>query len=240
LKQVPTLADHFSSPITAPVPAPAPQVRESVERFIQAQQALAQSGNTEKIRTAMIQLSRLYEHEKLNNAERDIMMPALDWLALNVVYARSQHILESPYIVKQGDTLESIAEHFNFPPMLLRKINGLTGIQSPSPGNELKVVVGPFDAKISAKRHELVLLLGGLYAGRFPITLSGRTENLRGEFYISTKSDPVMGRILTLNNGVVIQGTSGNVSPMSISLSEQDIREVFDILGERSVVVFED
>jgi LysM repeat protein len=222
----------------------APKIRETVERFIKAQTVLIESGDTHKIRNAFVQLSRLYEHQELNNAEKAFMLPLLDRLALSVIYSRNAHILEPPYIIRLGDSIDSIARTFDLSPALLMKINGLTGARPLEPGTELKIIVGHFDAKISAGRRELTIILGGLYAGRFPIALGERIEHLRGEFYISSKTDTWNEKSLTLNNGVVFYGTDrpqpGDPLATTVRFTQQDAKELFDILTEGSVIVFED
>lgn len=221
-----------------------PMIRETVERFIKAQTVLIESGEAAKIRNAFVQLSRLYEHQELNAAEKVYMKPLLDRLALNVIYARNAHILEPPYIIRLGDSIDSIAQTFDLSPALLMKINGLTGARPLEPGTELKVIAGHFDAKISAEHRELTLILGGLYAGRFPIALGERIEHLRGEFYVSSKTDTWNEKSLMLNNGVVLYGTDrpqpGDPLATTVRFTQQDAKELFDILTEHSVIVFED
>jgi LysM repeat protein len=231
-------------PVTEIPVQQAPMIRETVERFIKAQTVLIESGEAAKIRNAFVQLSRLYEHQELNETEKAYMLPLLDRLALNVIYSRNAHILESAYIIRLGDSVDSIARTFDLSPALLMKINGLTGARPLEPGTELKIVVGHFDAKISAGHRELTLILGGLYAGRFPVALGERIEHLRGEFYVSSKTDAWNEKSLTLNNGVVLYGTDrpqpGDPLATTVRFTQQDAKELLDILTEHSVIVFED
>ena len=232
LANTPTVK-QIESPAGVPLPTQ-PTVQEAVERFIQTQRQLAESGEPEKIRLAFVQLSQLYEHDQLSDVDRTVMQPILDRLALNVVYARGSHILESPYRVRPGDTVESIAQEFSLPPVLLRKINGLSMSQELPPGTVLKVVCGQFDARISVKRRELTLLLGGLYAGRFPFTMPNTGVPVRsGEFAITHKTD----RLVALGNGWVL--ATASTPNATVVFSDQDAREIFDILSEQSVIVFE-
>jgi len=215
-------------------PVAQPLVRETIERFVQSQQQLAESGDPNSIRQAFIQLSQLYELDQLESSERAIMRPILDRLALQVIYARETHILEPPYRVKPGETVESIANDFNLPPVLLRKINGLAMSQELTAGTTLKVVYGQFDARISIQRKELTLLLGGLYAGRFSFTLPDENIPVRsGEFYVTNRAD----RMVALNNGWVL-ATDYARAP-TIVFADKDAKEIFDILSEQSVIVVE-
>ena len=227
-----TLENHADSPAVQ-TDARSP-VQESVVRFIQSQRLLAESEDPEKIRLAFIQLSQLYEHDQLGESERLMMQPILDMLALHVIYAKETHILEPPYRVKPGETLESIAEDYKLTPELLRKINGLTMTQEPAAGTTLKVLYGQFDARISFKRKELTLLLGGLYAGRFPFESYDTAMRTRGEeLYVKQRTD----RVVVLNNGWIL--STALTRNASIIFADKDAREVFDILSELSVIVLE-
>jgi len=215
-------------------PIAQPTAQTIVERFIQSQWLLVESGNPENTRNAFIQLSQLYEHSQLGEPARTMMLPILDMLALKVIYAKDTHILEPPYRVKPGETVESIARDFSLTPTLLRKINGLTMSHELSVGTTLKVLYGQFDARISFKRHELTLLLGGLYAGRFSFSLPHTGKPVHnGEFYVTNRTD----QSIVLNNGWVL-GTASTRNA-TIVFANQDAREIFDILSERSVIVFE-
>jgi LysM repeat protein len=220
-------------------PVSKPEARASVTELIETQRTAAESGSNEKVRSVFVRLSRLLEQEQLNETEQNLIVPILDKLALEVIYAKNTHILEEPYSVKSGETIESIAAGYSLTPQLLRKINGLSGNQQPSGGTKLKVLAGQFDAVISSQRNEITLLLGGLYAGRVKAVVGNHLVDQRGEFYIVVKSE---AKVLTLNNGAVIGGsvTDAVGSPgRTIQMSDTDAREVFDILSERSVIVFE-
>jgi len=230
---VPRLIEHSDVPPVAQ-PSVQPAIRETIERFIQSQRQLAESGDPDNIRQAFVHLSQLYELDELGDAERAMMQPILDVLALRVIYARETHILEPPHQVKPGETVESIARDFNLTPALLRKINGLAMSQELPAGTVLKVLYGQFDARISIQRRELTLLLGGLYAGRFSFSLP--TENIsvrRGEFYVTNRTD----RVLVLNNGWVL--AADNVREATIAFADRDARKILDILSEKSVIVVE-
>ena len=209
-------------------------IHDTVVRFVQSQRQLAESDDPNKIRNAFVQLSQLYEHKQLGEAEKMMIQPILDSLALKVIYSRDTHILESAYRVKPGDTVESIAKSYNLSPALLRKINGITIPQEPPAGTTLKVVHGQFDARISLKRKELTLLLGGLYAGRFVFTTPIAEIPVRsGEFFVTHRTD----QTLKLNNGWVLSAPREDKA--TIVFSAQDAREIFDILSEHSVIVLE-
>ena len=236
----PRLIESAALPVTNPVTNPAIQmpipttIREPIERFVQSQRQLVESNDPDNIRLAFIQLSQLYELDQLKDAERTMIQSVLDVLALRVIYAKESHILEPPYRVKPGETIESIARHFNLTPALLRTINGLAVSYEVPAGTTLKVVHGQFDAKISLQRRELTLLLGGLYAGRFSFSLPKEKVSVRKEeFFITNRTD----RTLVLNNGWVL--ATGSTRDATLVFSDNDARKIFDILSEQSVIVLE-
>jgi LysM repeat protein len=219
---------HSAQPVAPPQPA-AP---ETAEQFIRAQWQLAESGNPDSVFRAYSQLSKLYEKDQLSESERAVLLPLLDALAINVIYARASHILEPPYSVKPGDTIETIAQEYKLTPSLLRKINGLAPFQELPPGTMLKVLGGQFDARISIKRKELTLLLGGLYAGRFPFMLSSPgVSTPSGEYFVTQKDS----RTIALDNGWVLSTAFGR--NVTLIFGDTGAQEIFDILSEQSVIV---
>ena len=230
----PLLATTVLQQVQALPPSATPPISPQVQGFIQSQRQLAESGDAEQVRQAFIQLSQLFEFNELGDAERAMVQPILDVLALRVIYAGDAHILEDPYRVKPGETVESIARDFNLTSALLRKINGIAVNQEVLPGTTLKVLHGQFDARISVHRKELTLLLGGLYAGRFAFAMpnSGAVPQ-SGELFVTHKAD----RMIRLSNGWTL-GTA-YASDATIVFTDKDAREIFDILSEQSVLVLE-
>ena len=234
-----------------------PEVGEAILQSVKTEYELIQTNDPNTIRRAYIQLSKLYDQSDLNVFERAYLTPILDCLAVDVVFSRRNHILEAPYIAKIGETaytlrngevlvvpygnsIDSIAATFNLTSALLMKINGLTNKRPLEPGTELKVVLGQFDAKISTERREFTLILGGLYAGRFPIAIGEDVQNVRGDFTVVMKGETPQGRTLTLSNGITLRGVDhpqpGDTLRSAIRFSERDGTELYDILSERSIV----
>ena len=179
------------------------------------------------------------------------MEELLSQLAGTVIYSRD-HLLEPPYLVRTGDTLESIAQRHNVPAELLAKINGIRNPDHLEPGRELKVVRGPFEAVVDLNRRELILLLDGRYAGFFPIGIGLDLADTEGVFYVRDKrvnpsfydadgrldaTNPLGDRWIELHEELGIHGTNnpqhiGGVGGRGcISLGDRDIEDVFDILS---------
>jgi LysM repeat protein len=204
-----------------------------------------------------LQLSRLYGNPGLSGDEARELAELLDQLAGMVIYSR-QHILEPPYTTRAGDSLRTIAQSYNIPYQLLAKINGIRDPDNLEPGRQLKVVRGPFDAVISLDRYELVLMLAGYYAGRFPIGIGRDQPRLEGNYAVRNKTtqpryDGPQGTVvggdprnplgkywIGLDGPLGIHGTSDlknlrrNDNLGTICLGDRDIEDVYDILSAES------
>jgi hypothetical protein len=220
--------------------SPEQQIRESTVNFVTEQVREYNTKENTKMHLAFVQLSKFYDQHDLNDVERDYVAPVLDRVALELIYSAKYHVLEPVYRVKFEDTVETIARRFSISPELLRKINGLNYGERLLAGGELKVVYGQFDAKVHTKRGELTLLLGGVYAGRFPVVIGRNIINIRGEFIVQNKTIAKDTKILTLNNGIKLNGLGRHITQDSLGVSKENIEELFDILTENSVIVMEE
>lgn len=193
-------------------------------------------------------LSLWYDNPQLTPEQNRQITDLLDQLAGAVVYSR-QHLLEPPYTVKPGEKLQQIASQYRVPWQLLAKINGIRHPEDLQPGQQLKVVRGPFEAVVHLDRYELTLMLGGLYAGRFRVGIGRDGQNLEGTYLVKDKivqaSDPQhpLGKYwIQLNDRIGIHGTndSRNIGtsrgPGSICLGDQDIEDLHAILSVGSRV----
>jgi LysM repeat protein len=199
-------------------------------------------------------LSQWYGNPALSPAQTQQVEALLSQLAGTVVYS-TDHRLEPPYVVRAGDTLETIAERYDVPWQLLAKINGIPAADMVQPGQELKVVQGPFTAIIELGKHQMTLALDGRYAGRFPITVEPGAAGREGQWVLEQKLvSPSAGggdRVLVLGSGSplaageaisIIGGPSTPsgptaVAPAAVRLSAQDAEELADILSVGSRVM---
>jgi LysM repeat protein len=205
-------------------------------------------------------LSNWYADPRISDEHRRQILDLLDQVAGRVVYSR-QPLLGELHVVGPGETLESIAGSYNVPWPLLAKINGIQDPVNLAAGQKLKVIQGPFDAVIDLDKFEMTLMLGRLYAGRFPISVGSDEQQLEGSYEVRSKilspaytgaagefagqdpNNPLGDRKLDLGGGVAIHGTNdpariGTIGgPGSIALSQEGIQHVYDILSVGSRVV---
>jgi LysM repeat protein len=134
---------------------------------------------------AHLLLSAWYGNPTLRPEEQQALTGLLSGLAGTVIYSPTYH-LEQPYVV-QGETLEQIAAKYNVPTELLAKINGLADTRQLQPGQQLKVVRGPFSAMVNLSQREMTLVLAGRYAGRFDIGVGQERQNIEGRYEVNRK-----------------------------------------------------
>lgn len=251
-----------TAPATNPAdPAAAPTGgSQGSAEFQSAMQSAQRELETGQLAAALRQLTPWYGNSQLAADQQQQLQSLLDQIAGTVVYSTQNH-LENPYEVQPGERLESIGEKYQVPWQLLAKINGIADPAALQPGERLKVVRGPFEAVISLDRRELVLRTAdGLYAGRFPVGLGAENPPQEGSFAVSDKvenpvyygrqasiaaedpANPLGERWIGLGRQMAIHGTNDPQAltrtdlPGWISLREQDVEEVYDILSLGSKV----
>lgn len=181
-------------------------------------------------------LSQLYEHPKLSMAEHRELNAQLDQLAGTVVYSSDYFVDGRPYKVQRGESLKNIADTYHVPWELLAKINGIDDPNRLLPGQELKVIKGPFKATINFTKRHLTLWLGDDYAGRFPlIEVKGTAP--QNDTFVRTKNRSG-DRFIELANNVRICGPRHIASTTGCTavLSQEDVDDLFDILKVSSDV----
>jgi hypothetical protein len=210
----------------------------------------------DRLAEALLELTDMFGVPGLTPEEETQLTDLLDRLAGTVIYSR-QHLLERAYEVQPGDTLEKIADAYEVPWQLLANVNGIRDPRRVRPGDQLKVVRGPFNAHIDPDRFRLVLSVGGRYAGQFPIGIGEDRTTPEGEFEVVKKivnptyygqpvidkddpNNPLGEYALDLGGGIWIHGTN---DPSSIGkagsrgcirLADRDIKDLFEILSART------
>ncbi len=208
--------------------------------------------NEGKLADALLILSPLYDNPDVPEEKAKKITEVLDYMAAKVIYSR-EDLLEPRYGVRPGDTLDSIADRYKVPALLLARINGISDPQNLSPGKELKVLKGPFIAKVSTVRGEMTLMLDGRYAGRFSIKISNDLQQATGLYNVQAKSAPASngasakpqwielgnatGKIGIEASSELRTANSGHLS--TIWLSEQDMDDVYGILSVGSVLIIQ-
>ncbi|MBN2021268.1 MAG: LysM peptidoglycan-binding domain-containing protein [Pirellulales bacterium] len=241
----PAAAPQSIAGLDAPVGGP-----EDFNAFMrQADDALRQN----RLADAHRMLSQRYQMPGQSPTQIRQLEGLLDQLAGTVIYSR-EHMVEPPHLVAPTDTLQSVADRYNVPAGLLAKINGLDPAAPLRPGQELKVIRGPFAAIVDLNRCALTLFtVDGRYAGRFAIGAGPESAGQDGTFMVTDKTDisalgpgvsPVYGtRWIGLGERLGLHGTNApqdvgrTMNQGCIALGQRDIEDLYDILSIGSRVV---
>lgn len=243
-------------PQSPPAPADTTLVRREFVEFLETARQKLDKGELANVHQV---LSAWFADNRLTPQEDMQLTELLDQVAGTVVYSR-QAVLDPPYTVEPGATLERIAERYGVPWRLLAKINGIAQPEQLAPGQSLKVIRGPFEARIYLSRSELVLFVRDYYAGRFPLTVGSDASTAPGIYRVCEKfespsyytptgvispGDPnnPLGRLwIGLGGRLGIHGpgqpdlTGQPNPPGAFILSEKDIEDVYDILSVGSQI----
>ena len=171
-----------ASPSQAAQPANAP-VEASFAASWPAIQAALDRGD---LAHAHQLLSLWHNDPTITPADAARVETLLSQLAGTVVYS-TEHQLKPAHVVKPGETLDTIAKQYNVPWQLLAKINGIPAADQLRPGQELKVVPGPFSAVVDLRRSQLTLTVDGRYAGKFPVAVPSGTTVSEGQWLVEQK-----------------------------------------------------
>jgi LysM repeat protein len=247
--QATTQADPYASvygQTQSPVPAGTTPLVTAT--FNASLPAIEMALERRELARALELLTPWHNDPSLTPPEAEQVETLLSRLAGTVVYS-TEHQLEPARVVKPGETLETIAKEYNVPWQLLAKINGIPAADQVRPGQELKVVRGPFSAVVDLKHKELTLAVAGRYAGKFPVSESTAAPVGEGEWTVRAVSQNPRGMLLTRGDAPpTLPSTEKTVLgpaetferlgvPTVVGLSEADTHEVADILSIGSRVV---
>jgi LysM repeat protein len=253
--QNPGSRDPFGGSSAPPLPEPPrsdslpPNEHSTSIKIEQTMQQVKLDVEKQRFDSALRNLSLLYGNPDLPPSQAREVTLILDKMAAKVIYSR-EHVLEPAYLVQSGDTLETIADHYKVPALLLAKINGIRDPQNLPPGKAIKVLKGPFNAQISTDHAEMTMMLGGLYAGRFSVALSNDLSHAQSLWWVREKG-PSAAANGSGKSWIELSNSSGNISMQgtnntqaatgrnTIWLSEQDMEDVFGILSAGSSVIIQ-
>ena len=179
-----------------------PTALEAEEVFRQAWDVAKQQVEQGDLRAGLLTLSQYHGNNQINLDYQQQLLEILDYLAGEVIYSQ-KHLVEPPYSVQANDSLEMIAHQYRVPARLLQNINGIQDSKLLTPGSELKVIKGPFRARVDLSDKEITLFVGQLYAGRFACQVGADPYPEPGQYTVLAKQQ---GRSYYVGDGSVIPG----------------------------------
>lgn len=238
-------ANNLMSPPPAAAPSEADVQAKALHDYEAAMRSAQTDLNQGKLVEALRELSPWYDHPVVPPEDQARLVDVLGQLAGTVVYSRKSY-LGPPYIVRAGDSLETIAQECQVPWQLLAKINGLSSPNGLIPGQELKILRGPFNAQLNASQQWLALFVDGLYAGRFRVQLDSPVAKPDGAYpVVKFPAGPppaIPGAAaampyISLGGDLHLRVPADATAPgPAVRISPQDMGDVYDILSERSQV----
>ena len=255
------------SAVTPPITPAAPTTpigAPTATSFAASWPAIQSALDRRDLKQAHQLLSKWHGDESLSPTDTEKVELLLSQLAGTVIYS-TEHQLEPARVVKPGETLDAISKEYNVPSQLLAKINGIQPTGQLQPGQQLKVVRGPFAAVVDLSRNELTLTVDDRYAGKFHVMIPPGTTLTDGQWLVDQKlsgstttanpsayaTTPIPAdRSIVLRNAAATTAGAPTLiissspappslaaSPPSLRVSPQDAEEISDILSVGSRVV---
>lgn len=178
----------------------------------------------------------------------------------NAIYFDPKPQFLQPYVVKPNDQFAVFAKHYNVPWQYLARLNQVDP-KKIRPGQQLKVIKGPFSAIIELNAFVLTVHAYGYYVRAYPIGIGKDGATPLGKFSVLNKvtnpqytdpqghvidgddpNNPLGERWLDLGKGYGIHGTIARnsigkaESRGCIRLRNEDVEEVYDMLAVGSEV----
>lgn len=250
----PTIAET-PAPIVSPSPETVPQTQiqappqedaetAAIREYLKKAAEKIQNGEMLEV---LQELSKFYGNPCLSAEESSVLVNYLVQTAAQVIYSQNS-FLEPAYTVQQGDTMEKIAAEYQVPQAFISLVNGLQPGAPLQAGTQLKVIRGPFHAIIYLDRHEMILTLNGLFAGRFWIGIGGDLVQKDSDFLFLKKTGTENGDALpscafiTRDNTETVKiqactdpnAIGANVPSGAILMNLTDVQNLNAILGENS------
>jgi len=191
---------------------------------------------------------------------RSAIQQRIEKTASMIYFDPRLHFVE-PYIVSANDQFAQLAKRYNVPWQYLAKLNRIDDPKKLRAGKKLKVIQGPFSAIVEAGSYLLTVHAYGYFVRAYPIGIGKDSTTPLGKFAVLNKvvkpqytdphggvidgddpQNPLGPRWLDLGNSYGIHGT---IDPASIGRAEsrgcirmrnEDVKEVFDMLGVGSEV----
>ena len=191
---------------------------------------------------------------------RPAIRDRIEETAKSIYFSDLRHFMQ-PYVIQPGDRLQSIGKQYNIPWEYLVRLNHIDPRRI-RPGQKLKVIKGPFSARLDLSEFELTIHAHGYFVRRFPIGIGKDEKTPIGRFKVLTKlvnpkyfgsdgnvidandpRNPLGERWIDIGDSFGIHGT---IDPQSIGRAESrgcirmlnsDIEIVYDLLGVGSEVI---
>ncbi len=91
------------------------------------------------------------------------------------------------YTIQPGDSLQKIAKEYEVTAEFLARVNNIPNINQIRAGRRLKVVRGPFHARVTKGEHTLDIFCHNTFVDHFPVGLGAEDGTPLGKWKVKTK-----------------------------------------------------
>ncbi len=95
--------------------------------------------------------------------------------------------LSKYHVIQPGEALQKIAAQYDVTAEFLARINGIEDMNRIRAGRRLKVVQGPFHARVNKRAHALDVFLGDTYIDHFKVGLGAEDSTPSGMWVVKNK-----------------------------------------------------
>ncbi|HWL92179.1 MAG TPA: L,D-transpeptidase family protein [Phycisphaerae bacterium] len=185
-------------------PAPA-EFGDNAARALKTGRDALASSEVVKARAALSRALAL----GVQDSDQEFIRRELEEISQNLVFGRAASPgdpLVTMHTVKSGENLFAIAATYKISEDFILTLNGHKDRDMLWAGMKLKVVRGPFSAKIYKAAHRMDIYLGDVYVRSFPVGLGTDSGTPTGDWIIQKKipnpdwSDPTSGRYYAAND----------------------------------------
>ncbi|HUG89824.1 MAG TPA: L,D-transpeptidase family protein [Planctomycetaceae bacterium] len=262
LAGVEELADDSTAVTHAAAAAPEIDPGHPAARDLAEIDRLIAGGDTNDIKEAHRRLSTIFWKQP---DWRPLVQKRIDQTAESIYFANLRHYME-PYVVEPGDQLSRIAGRYQVSWQYLERLNNVPANRI-RPGQRLKVIKGPFAARVDLSDMELTVHAHGWYVRSYRVGIGRDGSTPIGKFTVQEKLvNPTYYRPPAEGGGIIAAddpnnplgeywigignsyGIHGTIDPQSIGRAEsrgclrllnEDVAQVFDFLVPGSEVVIQ-
>lgn len=139
-------------------------------------------------------LSRLLYSDRLGRSDARSVRDTLESVNRELVFS-SEVVSGDPivehYTVQSGDTLGAIARQYQVPHQFIMQINGLERARDLQAGQRIKLIKGPFHARVYKREFRMDMTVTGpdgepIYITSFPVGLGENDSTPPGEWIVAT------------------------------------------------------
>ncbi len=139
---------------------------------------------------ARAHFSEALNHEALSAADKIEVRAALRKLGRETIFssaAKPGDPLAEYYTIVPGDSLYKIAKRYDITADLLARINNIKDINRIQAGRRIKVVKGPFHARVTKSTHTLDIFIGNTFVDHFSVGLGSEDSTPLGAWVVQNK-----------------------------------------------------